>query len=118
MTQYVWRDGGWVDKKTGQPLTARNHNGAPPLDEVICAPMVMRDMPEHVGPSGRLISSRSQFRDECKRTGSVPFDRGLKGSSGYLDPRVAKANGKKHDPENVQRWKAGRKQALKDAGLA
>ena len=109
MSSYVWRDG-WVDKKTGEPMEKKTRE--------IVAPMVMRDMPEHVGPSGRLITSRSAFREECKRTGSVPFDRGLKGSSGYLDPKVAKANGVKFDPENRARFEAEKKQAFKDASLA
>lgn len=88
-----------------------------PVD--IVAPMVMRDIPEHVGPTGRLITSRSEYRDELKRTDCVPRERGLKSRAlGYINPEIARAEGKRPSEAAAEFVRSERASALKRAGLA
>lgn len=61
MTTYVWRDAGFVEKSTGQPMEVRDPNA-------ICAPMIIADVPEYQSPiDGKPITSRSHQREELKR---------------------------------------------------
>lgn len=72
----------------------------------VCSPMVMRDMPEHWAPDDRAkggrqrVTSRSQFREVCKRWDVVPYDRGLKGDTKtYMTEKNAVADNEKFNPE-------------------
>lgn len=62
MTRYLWKNGQFVHPSTGEPMTMPERDG-------ICAPQVMRDIPEYVSPVGdhALITSRSQRREDLKR---------------------------------------------------
>lgn len=76
------------------------------IPDRICAPMVVRDMPEHWAPDDRAkggrqrVTSRSQFREVCKKYDVVPYDRGLKGdTSEYMHEKVAIADNTTFNPE-------------------
>lgn len=78
MATYRWDKaaGRFVDKRTGAFMVT-HHEG-------VCAPMVMRDIPEYRSPiDGRMITSRSARREDLRRNGCVEVDppkkpRGLK----------------------------------------
>lgn len=63
MTRYVWRDGRWRDRATGEPMQATG-DGIP-------AAYVMSDTTEFVSPLDfkTVITSRSQVRDLERRHG-------------------------------------------------
>lgn len=84
MTRYVWDSKTFTfrDRKTGEPMKI-DHPGA------ICAPMVMRDIPEYRSPiDGSLITSRSQRREDLKRNDCVEVDPPKK--RGFKNARFAK----------------------------
>ena len=85
MAAYVFRDGALVDKATGFPLVCP--------DGPISMPRVMRDVPEYRSPiNGALISSRSQQREDLKRSGSVLAEPRRK-PRGYRNPNFARKRG-------------------------
>lgn len=58
--RYVYRDGRMVDRD-GMPMLS--HNELAHDESQICAPQVMRDIPEYESPiDGRMITSRSWRR--------------------------------------------------------
>lgn len=68
MTTYVWRNGRFVDKATGEPMQVRDPNA-------ICRPYVVSDIPEYASPiDGRMITTRSERREDLKRNGCVEVD--------------------------------------------
>jgi hypothetical protein len=87
MAIYVWRDGvGFVDKTTGEPMHIPDRGGE------ICCPRVEKDIEPYRSPiDGRLISSRSQQRDDLAKNGCVlapPRKR-----KGYSNPKFALKRG-------------------------
>lgn len=67
MTTYVFRDGQFVDKRTGERMVL-------PERGEICAPLVMPDTPEYASPiDGRPITSRSARREDLKRNNCVEW---------------------------------------------
>jgi len=65
---FVWRDGAWRDKRTNQPMFIPARGP--------CMPRVQSDVPEYESPaSGKMITSRSQQRDDLKRHDCVISDR-------------------------------------------
>lgn len=65
MPTYVFRDGQFVDKRTGErmPMPERGE---------ICAPQLMPDVPAYASPiDGTMITSRSQRREDLKRNNCV-----------------------------------------------
>lgn len=63
MTRYVWK-GEWRDRATGEPMEVR--------PGPVCSPMVMSDTPEYASPiDGRMITSRSERREDLKRNNCV-----------------------------------------------
>lgn len=65
MATYVFRNGGFVDKRTGEPLVL-------PARTEICAPLVMPDTPTYLSPiDGREISGRAARREDLKRNNCV-----------------------------------------------
>ncbi len=113
---------GLYDKKTGAAWEGFANKGEPFSmygNEPIYRPMIMRDMPEHLSVNqDRLISSRSEYREELKRTDTVPMERGMKGESpGYVDDRFAKANRKKSTQKAKDLFAQERKDTLAAAGL-
>jgi len=86
MATYVFRDGKFVDKRTGEPMPK-------PYAGQICAPQVMRDTPEYRSPiDGTLITSRSQRREDLKKHGCVEMDP-PKRPRGFKNARFAKKHG-------------------------
>lgn len=74
MSTFVWRGGTFVDKKTGQPMEVVDTGE-------IRMPMVMRDTPEYRSPiDGRLITSRSERREDLRRNGCYEVDPPKKGT--------------------------------------
>lgn len=62
-TTYVIRNGKMVNKRTGEISGDADH---------IATPMVMRDIPSYPSPiDGRMITSRSERREDFKRNGCV-----------------------------------------------
>jgi hypothetical protein len=69
MARYVWRDGQFIDKSTGEAMFVPQRDG-------ICMPRVISDVPEYESPaSGKMITSRSQQRDDLKRHDCVLSDK-------------------------------------------
>lgn len=68
MARYVWKDGQFIDRESGSPMDR-------PFAGVIVMPAVLSDIPEYRSPiDGRLITSRSQRRDDLKRNGCVEYE--------------------------------------------
>jgi hypothetical protein len=65
MTTYVFRDGRFVDKRTGEPMLT----GDEPL---VAMPQYMPDVPHYASPiDGQMITSRSHRREDLKRNNCV-----------------------------------------------
>lgn len=95
MTRYVWRDGDWYDRD-GFPLLNQAERSGP-----ICAPMVMRDIPEYASPvTGQPITSRSHRREDLKRHDCIEVDPPRK-PRGFKNARFAKKRGLPLNPELV-----------------
>ena len=78
---------GLYNKATGELLATQR--------EGVCAPFVIGDIPDHIGPSGKIVTSRSNQRDEYKRSDTLPWEPINDRPRGFVDPRVAKARGVK-----------------------
>lgn len=90
---------GSYNKRTGFEMEQNQR----PIEE--CKPYYIQDVPDHEGPSGRWITSKSGVREERKRTGTVEWDRISDRPRGVLDPRVAKVR-KTQVCEKTQAWMA------------
>ena len=66
MAVYVWRDGHWRDKKTGELMPLPEREGP-------CAPMaIIGDIAPYQSPvSGEVVTGRAGKRDDLKRHGCV-----------------------------------------------
>ena len=65
MGAYVWRNGAFVDKQTGEAM----HK---PFAGQVCMPTVISDIPEYRSPiDGKPITSRSARREDLKRNNCV-----------------------------------------------
>lgn len=106
MTTYVFRDGHFRDKKTGERMPVPDRGE-------ICAPMVISDIPPHVGPSGRLITSRSEQREEWKRTGTCAWEPLDNRPRGLSDSKIAAKAGKRVDEATVE-WLSKKQKAIAD----
>lgn len=59
MARYVWRDGQFIDKQTGEPME---------VPERVVAPRVISDTPAYMSPLGTgLIDGRAARREDLKR---------------------------------------------------
>lgn len=64
MARYVWKDGDFVSRETGEPMQV-THSG-------VCKPYVMSDTPAYVSPvTGKTIDGRAARREEMKRENLV-----------------------------------------------
>ena len=71
MKRYVWRDGQFRDRVTGEPM-AKPFPG-------ISMPTVISDIPDYASPiDGRMITSRSARREDLKRNNCVEYEPSLK----------------------------------------
>lgn len=86
MARYVWRDGEFRDRKSGEVMHC-------PFAGQVVAPIVASDIPEYRSPiDGKLITSRSQRREDLKRNNCVEIDPPQR-PRGYRNPRFAKKHG-------------------------
>jgi hypothetical protein len=111
MSTYVWRDGKFRDKKTGEPMLKADANWVPKAPRYI-----IQDMPAHEGPSGRYISGRAEAREECKRTDTV-FRDIKRRPKGYLNPKSAEGSRLGWNREFVEHFNEQKIKAFKAAGL-
>lgn len=66
-TTYVWRNGQFVNKQTGEPMET--------VGDGICTPMIMSDLPAYMSPLGTgLIDGRAARREDLKRSGCREVD--------------------------------------------
>lgn len=85
---YVFRDGKLIEKRSGAVLAA-------PSDAPLACPQIIRDIPDYRSPvDGRVISSRSERREDLKRNNCVDA-RELPSIStgGFKNKRFAKKYG-------------------------
>ena len=67
MTIYAWRNGQWIDKKTGEPMQTTGDG--------VCRPMIVSDLPAYMSPLGTgLIDGRAARREDLKRSGCRETD--------------------------------------------
>lgn len=89
MARYLWKNDGFYDRKTGERMAVRKG----PL----CAPTVISDIPEYASPiDGRMITSRSERRDDLKRNNCVEYEPSLgptKGKAKFKNPHFCKKRG-------------------------
>jgi hypothetical protein len=63
--RYVWRNGEFVDRSTGERMEK-------PFAGQIVMPTVISDIPAYASPiDGRMITSRSERREDLKRNNCV-----------------------------------------------
>lgn len=94
MTRYVYREGQWVSKSTGEAMLTAEEANAP-----LKVPMIIPDIPEYRSPiDGRLIKSRSERRDDLKRNNCVEYEPSLsptKGERKFRNPHFTEKRGLK-----------------------
>jgi hypothetical protein len=94
MTTYVWRDGRFVDKKTGGPM-ATQHYG-------VANPYVMSDLPAYVSPLGDgVVEGRAARREHLKRNGCRETDPS-EFKPTYINEKFAKKHGKEWDEDGAK----------------
>ena len=90
MTRYVWRDGEFRDKSSGEPMEIPERVG-------LCMPVVVSDIPEYRSPiDGTPISSRSSRRYDLEKNGCVEAEPKRRG---YRNPSFALKRGLKLNEE-------------------
>lgn len=80
MTKFIKRNGEWVDASTGAPMLTDEQKAAP-----IACPTIISDIPEYTSPiDGRIITSRSERRDDLKRNNCVEYEPSLSPTKGKI----------------------------------
>lgn len=80
MPVFVRRNGQMVNKATGEPMLTEEQRNAP-----LALPTVISDIPEYASPiDGRMITSRSERRDDLKRNGCVEYEPSLSPTKGKI----------------------------------
>lgn len=78
MARYVRRNGLFVNAQTGEPLLTDEQRNAP-----LALPMIISDIPAYPSPiDGRMITSRSERRDDLKRNNCVEFEPSMSPTKG------------------------------------
>lgn len=78
MPIFVCRDGRYVNKHTGEPMLSAEDRSRP-----IAMPTIISDIPEYRSPiDGRVISSRSERRDDLKRNNCVEYEPSMSPTKG------------------------------------
>ncbi len=78
MSAYVWRNGAFVDKQTGEAM----HK---PFAGQVCMPTVISDIPEYRSPiDGKSITSRSERREDLKRNNCVEYEPSMSPTKGKI----------------------------------
>lgn len=90
MPSFVKRDGQWVNKFTGEAMLSENE-----LKRPISMPMIISDIPTYRSPvDGRVISSRSERRDDLKRHNCVEWEPSMSPTKGkYRNKEFCKKRG-------------------------
>lgn len=89
MTIYVFRDGDYVNKATGEPMND------PTVPFVVSAPMIMKGMETYQSPiDGKAINSRQERKDDLKANNCVEYEPSLSPvKDGFKNKRFAKKHG-------------------------
>jgi hypothetical protein len=85
-TKRGFRGSDLYDRDTGRVIDV-------PKKFVPSKPYVIPDIPTHIGPSGQIVRSRSEQREEFKRSGTRIFEPIDKRPRGYINPRFAAKHG-------------------------
>lgn len=109
-TTYAFRNGQFVDKRTGKPM----HK---PFAGQIVAPIIMPDTPEHMAPDGTLITSRSHRDELCKRNDWVPYEKINSRPRGYANKKFAEKRGLQVSEASQEWLKNKHTEQAKKAGL-
>lgn len=81
----VWRNGQWVDKKTGEPT--------PKKSDGVVSVTIWPDIPDYQSPvTGDVISGRAARKEDLKKHGCIEIDP-PKEPRGFKNPRFAKKYG-------------------------
>jgi hypothetical protein len=71
MPVFVFREGQYVDKRTGEPMLSEADRAKP-----LAAPMVVSDLPAYASPLGDgVIDGRAARREHFKRTNTREVDK-------------------------------------------
>lgn len=90
ITRYVYRNGDFVNKETGEPMQ--------PGGNGICAPRVQSDYQAYYShASGKMIEGRKARRDDLARTGCREVDPS-EGPKTCRSEKWARKLGLEHDP--------------------
>jgi len=77
MARYVWTNGDFVDAN-GEPMPIPQRDG-------LCVPFVVSDIPDYRSPiDGRLISGRSQRREDLRKNNCVEFEPSMSPTKGKI----------------------------------
>lgn len=89
-TRYVWRQGQFVNKETGEPMETSGDG--------VCTPMIQSDYPAYYShASCKMIEGRRARRDDLARTGCREVDPS-EGPKTVKSEKLAKRLGLEHDP--------------------
>lgn len=96
MPRYVRRDGRFVNAQTGEPMLSDAERNGP-----VSCPTVISDIPDYRSPiDGRLITSRSERRDDLKRNNCVEFEPSMSPTKGkFRNEEFCKKRGLKVSEE-------------------
>jgi transposase len=103
MATFVFRDGEFVDKASGEPMVIPARRG-------VCRPMIMTDVPAHVAPGGIYVGGRAAQRELSKTSGLVPYERigdMRDAPPGKYDAKCDKWKSWLHDKKRTAAKKAG-----------
>lgn len=90
MTRYVFRNGKFVDPSTNEPMPIPERSG-------VVMPMVRSDIEPYASPiDGRMITSRSERREDLARNGCVPYEPMGNMPKGLKNVRFARKHGMEH----------------------
>ena len=108
MTNYVWRDGHFRDKLTGEPMPL------PERDEVQAPTvMVVNFEPYMSVVTGTIIDGQRSRKEELaigRDKGLVPFERINSSPGGYINPKY-QAHGTRAKYEATKEWAAKKRKA-------
>lgn len=103
LPRFVFRDGYFFERGTNYCEEARIQ--------------YMPDYPERETACGKVLSSRSQLSEFRHKHGLVPYEPLEKRPKGYMDPKIAAANGERVSEEKVEWWANRRSKIMKSAGM-
>jgi hypothetical protein len=91
VTRYVWRDGKFRHPDTNEPME---------IDETcssVCMPMIRSDIEPYKSPiDGKMITSRSERREDLARNNCVPYEPMGNAPRGLTNPKFAAKHNAMH----------------------